>query len=71
MEVNKAIRTAYFNALNGVISVDVYDSFAIPDNANKPYVIISSQTKNQLLIKRCKRWNASVLLDIVTVSGGR
>lgn len=67
MEVSKAVRTAYSTALSG-ISVPVYDVFAIPEGIAPPYVLISTQVTNQLTIKRCKRYNTSVLLDIVTRS---
>lgn len=73
MELSKAIRTAYFNALDGNVTfnsniVPVFDAFAIPDGVTYPYILLSSQTSNQLLIKRCKRYNTSILIDIVTGS---
>lgn len=71
MELSKAIRTAYFTALNGNIIFDskvvpVFDAYALPDGIPYPYILLSSQTSNQLSIKRCKRYNASILIDIVT-----
>lgn len=73
MELSKAIRVAYYNALNGNVTfeskvVPVFDAFAVPDGVSYPYILLSSQTSNQLSIKRCKRYNASVLIDIVTGS---
>ena len=73
MELSKAIRTAYYTALDGQITfnsnvVPVFDAFAIPDGVTYPYILLSSQTSNQLRIKRCKRYNASILIDIVTGS---
>lgn len=73
MELSKAIRTAYFTALNGNIIfnskiVPVFDAYALPDGIPYPYILLSSQTSNQLSIKRCKRYNASILIDIVTGS---
>lgn len=73
MELSKAIRTAYYTALNGNITfnsevVPVYDAFAVPDGITYPYILLSSQTSNQLFIKRCKRYNTSILIDIVTGS---
>lgn len=73
MELSKAIRTAYYTALNGqvlhnAIPVPVYDAFAVPDGIPYPYILLSSQTSNQLSIKRCKRYNSSILIDIVTGS---
>lgn len=73
MELSKAIRTAYFTALNGNVIFDskvvpVFDAYALPDGIPYPYILLSSQTSNQLSIKRCKRYNASILIDIVTGS---
>ncbi len=70
MELSKAIRTAYFTALDGNITfnsnvVPVFDAYAVPDGVTYPYILLSS---NQLTIKRCKRYNTSVLVDIVTGS---
>lgn len=71
MELNKAIRTKYFELLDGQVSfnskiVPVFDVYAIPDGITYPYILLSSQTSNQLQIKRCKRYNSSILIDIVT-----
>lgn len=73
MELSKAIRTAYYSALDGnvlfnAIPVPIYDAFAVPDGIPYPYILLSSQTSNQLSIKRCKRYNSSILIDIVTGS---
>lgn len=73
MELSKAIRTAYFTALDGNITfnsqvVPVFDAYAVPDGISYPYILLSSQTSNQLLIKRCKRYNSSIIVDIVTGS---
>ena len=73
MELSKAIRTAYYAALNGNITyngndVPVFDAYAIPDGVTYPYILLSSQTSNQGNLKRCKRYNASILIDIVTGS---
>lgn len=73
MELSKAIRTKYFDLLDGqvffnALPVPVYDAFTIPDGVTYPYILLSSQTSNQLPIKRRKRYNASILIDIVTGS---
>src|SRR5690554_4693743 len=68
MELSQAVRTGYFNALNGVISVPVYDGFALPEDVVPPYVLISAQTSVQRNVKRCKAYDAQVTLDIVTRS---
>lgn len=71
MELSKAIRTAYYNVLNGNVIlnskfVPIFDAYALPDGIPYPYILLSSQTSNQLSIKRCNRYNASILIDIVT-----
>jgi len=73
MELSNAVRTAYFTALDGQITFDsnvvpVFDAYAVPDGVSYPYILLSSQTSNQLNIKRKKRYNASILIDIVTGS---
>lgn len=73
MELSKAIRTAYYTALNGQITfngdvIPVFDAYAVPEGIKYHYILLSSQTSNQLRIKRCKRYNASILIDIVTGS---
>ncbi len=73
MELSKAVRTAYYTALDGLITfnsnvVPIFDAYAVPDGVSYPYVLLSSQTSNQLAIKRCKRYSASILFDIVTGS---
>lgn len=73
MELSKAIRTGYFNALDGNLTfnsivVPVFDAYAVPDGVSYPYILLSSQTSTQGNLKRCKRYNASILIDIVTGS---
>jgi len=73
MELSKAVRTAYFTALDGNITfnsnvVPVFDAYAIPDGVPYPYILLSSQTSNQGNLKRCKRYDASILIDIITGS---
>jgi len=73
MELSKSVRTAYYSALDGNITfnsniVPVFDAYALPDGVPYPYILLSSQTSNQLSIKRCKRYNSSILIDIVTGS---
>lgn len=73
MELSKALRVGYFNALDGNVTfnsnvVPVFDAFAIPEGVSYPYILLSSQTSTQGNLKRCKRYNASILIDIVTGS---
>lgn len=71
MEVSKAIRTGYYTALNGNVSVNgqnvpVYDVFALPEGASYPYILLSSQTSTQRVTKGCKVYDATIVIDIVT-----
>lgn len=68
MELSKAVRTGYYTALSGVISAPVFDAFALPNEVNYPYVLISSQSSVQRSIKRCKVYDLSIVIDIVTGS---
>lgn len=68
MELSKAVRTGYYQALSGFISAPVYDAFAIPEQPQYPYVLISSQTSVQRTIKRCKAYDITIVIDIVTGS---
>lgn len=71
MELSKAVRTGYFDALSGNIVaggqvVPIFDVYALPENVDKPYVLLSTQTNVQGNLKRCKRYLATILVDIVT-----
>lgn len=73
MELSLSLRTAFYGALNGNITsngenVPIYDVFAIPEQPKYPYILLSSQTAEQRGVKRCKQYNASILIDIVTGS---
>lgn len=70
------LRTAYFSALNGNLTlngqnVSVYND--VPEDATYPYVILSSQDSASFLnTKACDNTEDYVLIDIVTgfVKGG-
>lgn len=71
MELSKAIRFGYYEALNGNVTVDsvavpIFDVYALPEGISKPYILLSTQTSFQRNLKRCKMYNASILIDIVT-----
>jgi hypothetical protein len=71
MELSTALRTGYFSALNGNVTyngnpVKVYDTFALPEDAGYPYILLSSQTSQQRGIKTSKVYDATILIDIVT-----
>ena len=66
MDLSLAIKTAYFQALNGNIGCPVYDAFSIPPTVTYPYVIIASIDVREIFEAGCKMWRADVLLDVVT-----
>lgn len=71
MELSKAIRFGYYEALfgnvtDGGLAVPIFDVYAVPENVSKPYILLSTQTSNQGNLKRCKRYTATILIDIVT-----
>ena len=68
MDISLAIKTGYFEALSYGLNIPVYDAFAIPANAVYPYVIIASIEVNEEIDSKCKSFNATVTLDIVTGS---
>lgn len=73
MDISLSLRTAYYTALNGqikknLVALPVYDAYALPENIVYPYILLSSQTESQRIVKRCKMFNVSILIDIVTGS---
>ncbi len=71
MELSKAIRFGYYDALFGNVTsnsvpVPIFDVYAVPEDVDKPYILLSTQTSNQGNLKRCKRYTATILIDIVT-----
>lgn len=73
MELSSALRKGYYTTLNGNVTykgspVKVYDTFALPEDAGYPYILLSSQTSAQRLVKGCKVYDATILIDIVTGS---
>ena len=66
MDLSKALKSGYYQALYPEIGVPIYDAFSIPENAAYPYVIISDITTNEIQNADCKKFNAEVTLDIVT-----
>jgi len=71
MELSLALRKGYYNALNGNVKyndrfVPIYDAYAIPEDIEYPYILLSSQTEAQRIIKKCKIFNVTLLVDVVT-----
>lgn len=64
------VRTAYYEALNGNVLVNsvpvpVYDD--VPNDADYPYIKLSDQTSNEVVLTRsCFNVDATILIDIVT-----
>lgn len=73
MEINLAVRKAYFaalsgNILNGVAQVPIFDSFVDPESTTYPYVILSVGDFIQRDVKRCKVYDGFVTVEVVTGS---
>lgn len=68
MEVSLAVRIGYVSALDGNISAEVFDAFALPENTPYPYVLISSQTEVQREVTDGKVYDVTVQIDVVTGS---
>lgn len=73
MEIQEAIKTGYYQALNGNITlsgsvVPVFTDTAIPENQNEPYIIIGTATVVQRPTDRCKLFEVQQTLDIVTAT---
>lgn len=66
MDISLALKSGYFQALNPEIGIPIYDSFAVPESAGYPYVIIASISANEIVNAKCKSYNATVVLDVVT-----
>lgn len=68
MELSLALRTGYFDNMNGVISAPMFDAFALPEDVSYPYVLVSSQTEVQREVTDGKVYDVTSLFDIVTGS---
>lgn len=66
MDISLALKNGYFQALNPEIGIPIYDAFSIPMDAVYPYVIIASINTSEELDSKCKSFDVSVTLDIVT-----
>jgi hypothetical protein len=70
-DVNYELRKAYYTALQGVISVNVYDSVipkgSVDYDANSfKYVLLSTSTNVSDNDKSSHGWDNTLLLDVVT-----
>lgn len=66
MDISLALKTGYFQALNPEIGIPIYDAFSVPVSATYPYVIIASIEPSEELDSKCKSFDVTVTLDIVT-----
>lgn len=72
MDISKAIRTAFFKALDGNIliggnPVPVVDSFDIADSQpDYPYIVLGAQEASQRTAKNRRPYNALINIDVVT-----
>ena len=70
IDTSLPVRRGYFTKLNGAIvfngfPVPVYDTFAV-NEAEYPYIILSTQTAVDDSVKRCQGQEVTMLLDVVT-----
>lgn len=73
MELSQAIRTGYYSVLYGNVfhngqPVPIFDDFSTAEGVSYPYIILSSQNNVQRFIKRCKNYDSTIVIDIVTGS---
>lgn len=68
MEVFAAVRLGYYEALDGALSIPVYQEGSIPENTPRNYVIITAFTGDQRFTDKCKVFEVTQMLDIVTDS---
>lgn len=66
MDISLALKSGYFQALSPAIGIPVYDAFSIPAGASYPYVIISEINPVEIVNSKCKSYNVTVTLDVVT-----
>lgn len=72
-DIGLSLRTAYYNRLQGAITyggevVNVYDSSAVPNTANKPYILLSTYISTELGegSKQSYAQEVTLLIDVVT-----
>lgn len=66
MDISLAIKTGYVQALNPEIGIPIYDAFSVPESAVYPYVIIADISPFEETDSKCKSFDVTVTLDIVT-----
>lgn len=73
MDPNRTLRTAFFGALNGNVTLNgeilpVYDA-AVPKGKSHPCIILTGQTNvDPRLTKNCQLWEPTILVRCITKS---
>lgn len=71
MELSLAVRTGIYQALlnnvthNGEV-VKAYDAYALPQTAEYPYILLSSQNDAQRDTKLVRPYDANIIVEVVT-----
>ena len=71
MELSLAVRTGIYQALlnnvthNGEV-VKAYDAYALPQTAEYPYILLSTQNNAQRNTKFVRPQDASIIVEVVT-----
>jgi hypothetical protein len=73
MEIQEALRIGYRrelfpNVVINSIPVPVFGEGSVPENQIEPYIIITAYTGNQIRTDKCKPFEVTQLVDIVTAS---
>ena len=67
MSVHEALLKAYYTTISG-LGYACYQEFAVPENVNYPFVLISTIQVIQRQVKPCVQYECFVTVDIVTGS---
>ena len=66
MDLTEALQRGYYQALTP-LGYQVYSAYAVPENVNYPFILISTISNNQLTVDRpCIIHEAFITVDIVT-----
>lgn len=68
MDVGTAVRTAFYNKISSLTylgsAVQVFDEFQVVSQ-NSPYVVLSTQTEQQLPYDDALIWNCTIVIKVV------
>ena len=70
MELSLAIREGLYEALNGAViydgnPIEVFDAYALPQTAQYPYILLSTQNQSQRLAKCIRPQDAQIQVEVV------